>query len=414
MGLEAATFIHQLNAGWPTGPGDPKAEGDNHLRLIKSTLQATFPNITGAVTATHTQINNASGSGLTGFAAPTVSVGLSAPAAGALTTALRSDARLQLDIAIAPTWTAEHKFSGALTGAAFTSMNGIALSVSGGTEPVIWVRNAGAAANQKNTAIFFNPGALDILLYDDAGANPRGVFQATRVANAVTSLSFGNSTNNPTFTFQGTGITTFNGHVVPNASSARNLGSSALRWASVFASTVLDGANAEFLTSVSTTARVASGTVWTGVQFGNVTSNPSYTFLGTGATAFGGTINVTGAVNATTVVDAITDVRINGESLRSVPRSTTATTLAIGDRGKCVAVSAAINIPASVFAAGDCVSIYNDSGSSINITISAGTLRFAGTALTGTRSLASRGMATLWFNVGGATPEVIVSGAGVA
>jgi hypothetical protein len=94
----------------------------------------------------------------------------------------------------------------------------------------------------------------------------------------------------------------------------------------------------------------------------------------------------------------------------SVPRSTTATTLAIGDVGKCVAITAAIAIPVSVFAAGDCISIYNDSAGALNITIAGGTLRLAGTATTGTRSLAARGIATLWFNVGGATPEVIASG----
>ena len=95
---------------------------------------------------------------------------------------------------------------------------------------------------------------------------------------------------------------------------------------------------------------------------------------------------------------------------RQVPRSTTATTFAIGDVGRCVAVSAAINIPISVFSAGDVISVYNDSASAVNITISAGTLRLAGTTTTGTRSLAARGIATLWFNVGGATPEVIASG----
>lgn len=95
---------------------------------------------------------------------------------------------------------------------------------------------------------------------------------------------------------------------------------------------------------------------------------------------------------------------------RAIPRSTTATTFAIGDVGKCVAVSAAINIPISVFAAGDAISVYNDSGSAVNITISAGTLRLAGGATTGTRSLAARGIANLWFNVGGATPEVVASG----
>ncbi len=99
---------------------------------------------------------------------------------------------------------------------------------------------------------------------------------------------------------------------------------------------------------------------------------------------------------------------------RAVPRSTTTTTLVANDLGRCVAVSAAIAIPASVFSAGDVISIYNDSASSVNITIAAGTLRLAGTTSTGTRALAARGLATLWFNVGGATPEVIASGSGLS
>jgi len=43
MGLEAATFISQLNTANPP-TGDSKTEGDDHLRLIKGALQNTFPN----------------------------------------------------------------------------------------------------------------------------------------------------------------------------------------------------------------------------------------------------------------------------------------------------------------------------------------------------------------------------------
>lgn len=57
MGLEAATYINQLNAANPVGAADPKAQGDDHLRLIKSTLQASFPGITGAMTRTQAQLN---------------------------------------------------------------------------------------------------------------------------------------------------------------------------------------------------------------------------------------------------------------------------------------------------------------------------------------------------------------------
>ena len=39
MGLESATKISELNANWPLG-SDPKSQGDDHLRLIKSVLQA--------------------------------------------------------------------------------------------------------------------------------------------------------------------------------------------------------------------------------------------------------------------------------------------------------------------------------------------------------------------------------------
>lgn len=56
MGLETATYINQLVATNPTSD-DPKSQGDDHLRLLKAVLQATFPVISGALTATHTELN---------------------------------------------------------------------------------------------------------------------------------------------------------------------------------------------------------------------------------------------------------------------------------------------------------------------------------------------------------------------
>jgi len=43
MALETGTYISDLTATNPTAT-DPKSEGDDHLRLIKSTIKATFPN----------------------------------------------------------------------------------------------------------------------------------------------------------------------------------------------------------------------------------------------------------------------------------------------------------------------------------------------------------------------------------
>lgn len=56
MGLETGTYISDLVSTNPAS-GDSKSQGDDHLRLIKAALLATFPNISGEVTPTHTQIN---------------------------------------------------------------------------------------------------------------------------------------------------------------------------------------------------------------------------------------------------------------------------------------------------------------------------------------------------------------------
>ena len=56
MALESTTFINGLVATNPTGT-DPRSQGDDHIRLVKSAVAATFPNITGAITATHTELN---------------------------------------------------------------------------------------------------------------------------------------------------------------------------------------------------------------------------------------------------------------------------------------------------------------------------------------------------------------------
>jgi len=56
MTIEAATYIDTLDDTYPAGT-DAKKEGDNHIRLLKTVLQATFPNIDGAVTATPSNLN---------------------------------------------------------------------------------------------------------------------------------------------------------------------------------------------------------------------------------------------------------------------------------------------------------------------------------------------------------------------
>lgn len=60
MGLETGTYISDLVVTNPTS-ADPKNQGDDHLRLLKYTVKTTFPNVAGAVTPTHTELNYVDG-----------------------------------------------------------------------------------------------------------------------------------------------------------------------------------------------------------------------------------------------------------------------------------------------------------------------------------------------------------------
>lgn len=50
MGLETGTYVNDLNTANPTST-DPKSQGDDHLRLIKSVLKNTFAGFPGLIVA---------------------------------------------------------------------------------------------------------------------------------------------------------------------------------------------------------------------------------------------------------------------------------------------------------------------------------------------------------------------------
>ena len=56
MALETGTYINSLNAANPAAT-DGLSQADDHLRLLKSTIKSTFPNIDGAMTATEVELN---------------------------------------------------------------------------------------------------------------------------------------------------------------------------------------------------------------------------------------------------------------------------------------------------------------------------------------------------------------------
>lgn len=75
MTVEAATYISELNTSYPEA-GSPYQDVDNHIRLHKTVHKNSFPNVSGPVTATHTELSLLAG------ATGTVKTTASAPVSG--------------------------------------------------------------------------------------------------------------------------------------------------------------------------------------------------------------------------------------------------------------------------------------------------------------------------------------------
>lgn len=143
----------------------------------------------GVTTAPTFQAAAAGASG----ANPTASVGLVA-VNGVLTTFLRSDGAPPLDQTISPTMTGVWTFSS--------------------TEPRILFNETDQGANLKLWDFDLAAGVLAIRTRTDAdGAGVNAVAITRGATTAITNLTFGNATNNPTFTFSGTGAATFGASV---------------------------------------------------------------------------------------------------------------------------------------------------------------------------------------------------------
>jgi hypothetical protein len=116
----------------------------------------------------------------------------------------------------------------------------------------------------------------------------------------------------------------------------------------------------------------------------------------------------TGGITSPDLVDAV--------GYKGLPQNsqTASYTLALADMGKMInTTTGGVVIPANAsiaFPIGSAISIFNNSGSSQTISITSDTLRQAGTANTGSRTLAQYGLATC---VKVAATTWAISGAGV-
>lgn len=139
------------------------------------------------------------------------------------------------------------------------------------------------------------------------------------------------------------------------------------------------------------------------VGFGNLTSTMVTTALGFTPTYItaSGTVNGQTKINSSTTIFDSGTTAANSVGYLGLPQNskTAAYTLALGDAGEHISITTGgITIPANAsvaFPIGTTIVIYNNSAANQTIAITTDTLRLAGTATTGSRTLAQRGLCTL-------------------
>lgn len=157
------------------------------------------------------------------------------------------------------------------------------------------------------------------------GANPSALVGTAAVNGAATTFmrSDGAPALDQNIAPTWTGLHTHSNDIIPSPGT-RNLGSAAARWTTTFTSSIQDGAVTEnLLDSSGVTARIARGTSWTTLQFGNATANPAYTFLGTSVPKHGGNqlIQTSAALtnNAAAAAGTLLNAPIAGNPTKWIP-----------------------------------------------------------------------------------------------
>jgi hypothetical protein len=140
------------------------------------------------------------------------------------------------------------------------------------------------------------------------------------------------------------------------------------------------------------------------IQFGQLVVTTATTLTGTTSTPTAAENTSTNTIASTAFVDRL-------RSLSTPTTSPSGGTASIGDRGSLISSTGEVTVPANIFSARDVFSIYNNTALPFTIAQGSGlTLRLVGSANTGNRALAQRGLATVVFL---SPSEAVISGGGV-
>lgn len=415
MALEAGDgFISGLVVTNPVGATDPKSQGDDHIRLIKTALLGTFPNLSGAVTPTQAELN-------------------------ILDTANTFDlnhATVDMD---GTTWNADYTNIDIDAATSLTLEGGSAVITLAGTEADITATTldlngacdisgalhvSGASTGLGNEGISsagditVSKASASLYLVDSAGATNEDVF---RIANITGDLFFqtrtdANASGAAFLSVFRTGTTVdeiqldatafdFNGTLDVDG-SAHDISGTSITLSGTgetLATFVDDGAVTLYYDNSARIATSSAGASITGVLTAS-----------TGLTVTTGGINVTGSV--TTPGASAAEVGYQGVPITT---KTADYTIASTDDGKGFVASSAcdeITLTSTSLPAGGAVVLFNGLAASADLTIvqgSGATLYLAGVGTTGNRTVSGVGgcYATA-IHIGSGT--FIISGPGVS
>jgi len=262
----------------------------------------------------------------------------------------------------------------------------IELTGTGGTNTVLAV-----PANKKLYFIYNNTtGAVTVKVSGQTGVSVAAGEKQILVSNgtdvvSATSYIVGSSATITTLTATSANITTL-------TSTSANITTLTGTTIGDAATTQLKGASASI-----TTLTTTSGTVTTlGSTSANITTLSSTSANITTLSSTSANITTLTGTSAT-----ITTILDGAGLIRNIPQNakTAAYTLATTDNGKYISTqSGTITVPNNTFAAGNVVSVYNDSANTISLTISTTTGYIAGTNTNKTgMALATRGVCTVLF-----------------